>query len=141
MNPISFVTQMIRIAIPYLFAASGGVIAERSGIVSLTLEGFMLSGAFAAVLGTSYTGSPWVGVLCGIIGGLIFAMIHAVATIRYRADQVVVGVAINLLAIGVTRFFLKLFFASSAVDRDSGRAGGDLHVLSHAVWIADPRRR
>ena len=50
MNPISFLTQMVRIAIPYLFAASGGVVAERSGIVSLTLEGFMLSGAFAAVL-------------------------------------------------------------------------------------------
>jgi len=114
MNPLSFLAQMIRIAVPYLFAASGGVVAERSGIVSLTLEGFMLSGAFAAVLGTSYSGSPWVGVLCGIVGGLIFAMIHAVATIRYRADQVVVGVAINLLAIGVTRFFLKLFFASSS---------------------------
>ena len=94
MNPLSFVTQMIRIAVPYLFAASGGVVAERAGIVSLTLEGFMLSGAFAAVLGTSYSGSPWVGVLCGMVGGLIFSLIHAVATIRYRADQVVVGVAI-----------------------------------------------
>ena len=82
MNPISFLTQMIRIAVPYLFAASGGVVAERSGIVSLTLEGFMLSGAFAAVLGTNYSGSPWVGVLCGIVGGLIFSLIHAVATIR-----------------------------------------------------------
>ena len=46
MNPLSFLMQMIRIAIPYLFAASGGVVAERSGIVSLTLEGFMLGGAF-----------------------------------------------------------------------------------------------
>jgi simple sugar transport system permease protein len=82
--------------------------------VSLTLEGFMLTGAFAAVLGTNYTGNPWMGVLAGMIGGLIFAAIHAIASIRYRADQVVVGVAINLLAIGVTRFFLKLFFASSS---------------------------
>src|SRR2546423_10940205 len=115
---------MIRIAIPYLFAASGGVVAERAGIVSLTLEGFMLSGAFAAVLGTNYSGSPWVGVLTGILGGLIFSLIHAVATIRYRADQVVVGVAINLLAIGVTRFFLKLFFASSSNSpRVAGSAG------------------
>ena len=128
MNPVSFVTQMIRIAIPYLFAASGGVIAERSGIVSLTLEGFMLSGAFAAVLGTNYSGSPWVGVLCGIIGGLIFAMIHAVATIRYRADQVVVGVAINLLAIGVTRFFLKLFFASSSNSPRVAGFGGNIRA-------------
>jgi simple sugar transport system permease protein len=126
MNPISFITQMIRIAVPYLFAASGGVVAERAGIVSLTLEGFMLSGAFAAVLGTHYSGSPWVGVLAGIVGGLIFGAIHAVASIRYRADQVVVGVAINLLAIGVTRFFLKLFFASSSNSPRVAGFGGNI---------------
>src|SRR5665647_5856 len=114
MNPISFLTQTLRIAIPYLFAASGGVIAERSGIISLELEGLMLTGAFSATLGAHYTGSPWIGVLAGIAGGLIFGLIHAIATIRYRADQVVVGIAINLLAIGVTRFFLKLAFASSS---------------------------
>jgi simple sugar transport system permease protein len=114
MNPFSFLTQMLRIAVPYLFAASGGVIAERAGIISLALEGFMLTGAFAATLGAHYTGSPWIGLLAGIVGGLIFGLIHAIATIRYRADQVVVGIAINLLAVGVTRFFLKLAFASSS---------------------------
>ena len=126
MNPLSFLAQMIRIAIPYLFAASGGVVAERSGIVSLTLEGFMLGGAFGAVVGTNYSGSPWVGVLTGILAGLIFALIHAVCTIRYRADQVVVGVAINLLAIGVTRFFLKLFFASSSNSPRVAGFGGNI---------------
>ncbi|HMF88602.1 MAG TPA: ABC transporter permease [Gemmatimonadaceae bacterium] len=126
MNPISFLTQMVRIAIPYLFAASGGVVAERAGIVSLALEGFMLSGAFAAVLGVNYTGSPWVGVLTGIFGGLVFALIHAVATIRYRADQIVVGVAINLMAIGITRFFLKLFFDSSSNSPRVEGFGGNI---------------
>ena len=126
MNPLSFLTQMIRIAIPYLFAASGGVVAERAGIVSLTLEGFMLSGAFGAVLGTHYSGSPWIGVLSGMLGGLIFSIIHAITTIRYRADQVVVGVAINLLAIGVTRFFLKLFFASSSNSPRVTGFGGNI---------------
>ena len=114
MNPISFLTQMLRISVPYLFAASGGVIAERAGIISLSLEGYMLSGAFGATLGAHYSGSPWIGVLAGMFGGLVFGLIHAVATIRYRADQVVTGIAINLLAIGVTRFFLKLAFASSS---------------------------
>jgi len=114
MNPISFLTQTLRIAVPYLFAASGGVIAERAGIISLSLEGYMLSGAFAATLGAHYTGSPWIGLLCGMFGGLVFGLIHAVATIRYRADQVVTGIAINLLAIGITRFFLKLAFQSSS---------------------------
>ena len=126
MSPISFLAQMIRIAIPYLFAASGGVVAERAGIVSLTLEGFMLSGAFAAVVGTHYSGSPWIGVLSGMFGGLVFALIHAITTIRYRADQVVVGVAINLLAIGVTRFFLKLFFASSSNSPRVTGFGGNI---------------
>ena len=114
MNPISFLTQTLRIAIPYLFAASGGVIAERAGVISLGLEGFMLTGAFSATLGAHYTGSPWIGLLCGIFGGLVFGLIHAVATIRYRADHVVAGIALNLLAIGVTRFFLKLAFDSSS---------------------------
>lgn len=124
----TFLAQMIRIAIPYLFAASGGVVAERSGIVSLTLEGFMLSGAFGAVLGTYYSGSPWIGVLSGMFAGLIFSIIHAITTIRYRADQVVVGVAINLLAIGVTRFFLKLFFASSSNSPRVAGFGGNIRA-------------
>lgn len=110
----AFLAQTIRIAIPYLFAASGGVVAERSGIISLTLEGFLLGGAFSAALGSYYGGNPWVGVACGIAGGLLLGLIHAVATIRYRADQVVSGIAINLLAIGLTRFFLHLAFDSSS---------------------------
>ena len=111
---IAFLAQTLRIAIPYLFAASGGVIAERAGVVSLTLEGFMLTGAFGATLGAYYSGSAWVGLLCGAIGGLIFGLIHALASVRYRADQIVVGIAVNLLAVGITRFFLRMAFDSSS---------------------------
>ena len=143
MNPVSFLTQTLRIAIPYLFAASGGVIAERAGVISLALEGFMLTGAFAATLGTHYTGSPWIGLLSGIFGGLVFGLIHAVATIRYRANHVVSGIAINLLAIGVTRFFLKLAFDSSSnsprVDGFGGNAawhGFDNPLLWMGILVA-----
>jgi simple sugar transport system permease protein len=111
---LAFLVQTLRISIPYLFAASGGVIAERAGVVSLTLEGFMLTGAFTATLGAYYSGNPWVGVLCGIAGGLVAGVLHAIASIRYRADQIVVGIAVNLLAVGITRFFLRLFFESSS---------------------------
>lgn len=138
MNPISFLTQMIRIAVPYLFAASGGVIAERSGIISLGLEGYMLTGAFSATLGAHYSGSPWIGVLAGIFGGLVFGLLQAVASIRYRADQVVTGIAINLLAIGVTRFFLKLAFASSSNSpRIEGFGGNNaLHGFDNPLlWL------
>jgi simple sugar transport system permease protein len=113
--------QTLRIAIPYLFAAAGGVVAERAGVVSLTLEGFMLSGAFAAVLGSSVSGNPWIGILCGMLGGLLWGLLHALASIRFKADQIVVGIALNLLAVGATRLFLKLIFKSSS---NSGRVAG-----------------
>jgi ABC-type uncharacterized transport system permease subunit len=111
---VAFLAQTLRIAVPYLFAAAGGVLAERAGIISLTLEGFMLGGAFTAMLGSYYSGSPWIGALCGVAGGLALGMLHAVATIRFKADQVVSGIAINLLAVGLTRYFLKLIFDSSS---------------------------
>jgi simple sugar transport system permease protein len=114
MRALDFLAQVIRIAIPYLFAAAGGVVAERAGVVSLALEGFMLTGAFAATLGALASGSAWVGIACGLVAGLLFGLLHAVASIRYRADQIVVGIAINLLAVGITRFFLRLFFDSSS---------------------------
>lgn len=138
MNPALFLTQVLRISVPYLFAASGGVVAERAGIVSLTLEGFMLTGAFTATLGDYYTGNPWLGILFGIAGGLVMSLIHAVATIRYRADQVVVGIAINLLALGVTRFFLKLAFHSSSNSPRVTGLGSERSVTgldNPLVWL------
>ena len=120
-----FLLQTIRIAIPYLFAASGGVVAERAGVVSLTLEGFMLSGAFCATLGSHYSGSAWVGLLCGAAGGLAMGLLHAVASIRYKADQIVVGIAINLLVVGITRFFLHLAFDSSSNSPRVAGFGGE----------------
>jgi simple sugar transport system permease protein len=139
MNLFELVTQVLRIAAPYLFAAAGGVIAERSGIISLTLEGYMLGGAFAAVVGTFYSGSPVVGVLCGIGGGIVLGVIHAVSCIRYRADQVIVGIAINLFAIGITRFFLKLLFGSSSNSpRVDGFAAGYGNPLLWCGLLATP---
>ncbi len=110
----AFLLQTLRIAVPYLFAAAGGVVAERAGVISLTLEGFMRAGAFGAAIGAFYSGNPWTGVLCGAFAGLVFGLVHAVASIRFRADQVVSGIAINLLVAGLTRFFLKLAFDSSS---------------------------
>jgi general nucleoside transport system permease protein len=136
---LAFLAQTIRIAIPYLFAAAGGVVAERAGVISLTLEGFMLTGAFAATLGSYYSGSPWIGVVCGIGGGLLFGLIHAVASIRYRADQIVTGIAINLLAVGLTRFFLLLAFDSSSNSpRVSGFSGGNEAASLAGALLRNP---
>jgi ABC-type uncharacterized transport system permease subunit len=140
MSVLLFLAQTIRIAIPYLFAAAGGALAERAGIVSLTLEGFMLGGAFGAVLGAHYTGSAWIGLVVGIWWGLMFGAVHAVASIRFKADQIVVGVAINLFAVGITRFFLQLAFGSSSnsprITGFDSSAGGSAALLANPlVWL------
>jgi ABC-type uncharacterized transport system permease subunit len=111
---LAFLAQTLRIAIPYLFAASGGVISERAGLIALGLEGYMLGGAFCGALASYYSGSAWVGLLGAVAGGVSLALLYAVMAIRFRADQVVVGIAINLLVIGLTRFFLRLAFHSSS---------------------------
>ena len=110
----AFLAQTLRIAIPYLFAASGGVVSERSGLIALGLEGYMLTGAFCGALASYYSGSPWIGLVGATAGGVAIALLYAVTAIRSRADQVVVGIAINLLITGATRFFLRLAFHSSA---------------------------
>lgn len=136
---LAFLAQTLRIAVPYLFAAAGGVLAERSGIISLTLEGFMLGGAFSAMLGSYYSGNPWIGALCGVAGGLALGVLHAVATIRYKADQVVSGIAINLLAVGLTRYFLKLVFGSSSNSpRVAGFSAGTSSTALMAGLLHNP---
>jgi ABC-type uncharacterized transport system permease subunit len=137
---LAFLAQTLRIAIPYLLAAAGGVMTERAGLIGLTLEGYMLGGAFCGVAGAYASGSPWVGVLAAMAGGTLLALLYAVSSIRFRADQVVVGIAINLLAIGLTRFFLRLVFDSSSNSpRVPGFAGSGTGFVALAtnplVWL------
>jgi ABC-type uncharacterized transport system permease subunit len=138
MSALLFLAQTVRIAIPYLFAAAGGAIAERSGVVSLTLEGFMLGGAFGAALGAYYTGSAWLGLVAGIAAGVSLGWVHAVASIRYKADQVVVGVAINLFAVGITRFFLQLAFQSSSNSPRVAGFGAEASGGSALAFLSNP---
>ena len=138
----AFLAQTLRIAIPYLLAAAGGVMSERAGLIGLSLEGFMLGGAFCAAVGSYFAGAPWVGVLAAVVGGALLALLYAVSAIRFRADQVVVGIAINLLAIGLTRFFLRLIFDSSSNSPRvpgfavrGGSSGLSALVQNPLVWI------
>ncbi len=135
---LAFLAQTLRIAIPYLFAAAGGVITERAGLIGLTLEGYMLGGAFGAALGAYYGGNAWAGVVAGVAAGVLLAMIYAVSAIRYRADQVVVGIAINLLAIGATRFFLRLAFASTANSPRVPGFGAELSGTGFGALATNP---
>jgi simple sugar transport system permease protein len=92
----------------------GGLFSERSGVVNIALEGILLTGAFSSAVATYFLGSPWLGVLAGMLAGVAIAMIHAVISITFRADQIVSGVAINLLAAGGTQFLTWVIFGSSA---------------------------
>ena len=135
---LAFLAQAIRIATPYFFAAAGGVLSERVGVIGLTLEGFMLTGAFCTALGSYYSGSPWIGLLCGVLGAAVAGLILAVATIRFRADQVVSGIAVNLLAVGATRFFLRLAFDSSSNSPRVPGFGGEQTAAGLFATFANP---
>jgi simple sugar transport system permease protein len=110
---IAIIFSTIRLATPLLLAALGGMFSERAGVINIALEGLMLAGAFTAAAITHYTGSPWVGLLAGILAGVGVALIHAVASIRFQADQVVSGTAINILMLGVPALLSGAFFLSS----------------------------
>ena len=138
MGAVLFLAQTLRIAVPYLFAAAGGVVTERAGLIGLTLEGYMLGGAFTAALGSYYGHNAWAGVLAGVGGGVALALLYGISAIRFRADQVVVGIAINLLAIGVTRFFLKLAFGSSSNSPRIAGFGGEQSGGGFAALAANP---
>ena len=110
---ISLISSTIRLSTPLILAALGGLYAERAGVINIALEGLMLAGAFTAAAVTYGTGSPWIGLLAGIVAGLAIASIHAIASIRYRADQVVTGTAINILMLGIPGFLSGALFLSS----------------------------
>ena len=111
----------IRVATPLVLAALGGLFSERSGVINIALEGKMLAGAFTAAAVTYTvdkrlgmgTASPWIGLLAGMIAGLFIAAIYAVSCIRFKADQVVSGAAINILMLGVPGFLSGALFLSS----------------------------
>jgi simple sugar transport system permease protein len=110
---IALIFSTIRLSTPLILAAIGGMFSERSGVINIALEGMMLAGAFTAAATTYATGNPWVGLVCAVGAGLLIALIHAVACIRYAADQVVVGTAINIMMIGLPGFLSGAFFLSS----------------------------
>jgi general nucleoside transport system permease protein len=118
----------LRFTTPLLFAALGGLFSERAGVVNIALEGIMLFGALAAAVvarqveapflktdpNASLWWVPWVGVIAAMIVGGLVAWIHALASIKYRADQVISGTAINLLATGVPAVILQYFYNNTS---------------------------
>ncbi len=124
---IVFFFQVCRIAVPYLLTSLGATYSERSGVINLALEGLMLIGAFGATIGQFYTGSALVGVAVATALGLLFATLHAFVTVTFKANQIVSGIALNILAVGITKFFLRVLFGSAS---NSERiAGTDVPII------------
>ena len=103
----------VRLATPLLLAALGGLFSERAGVINIALEGLMLAGAFTAAAVTHYLHDPWLGMAAAIAVGAAVASIHAVATIRYGADQVVSGTAINVAFLGIPALLCGALFDST----------------------------
>jgi general nucleoside transport system permease protein len=107
----------IRTGIPVFLAGMGGLFAERCGVVNIGLEGMMVLGTWFAGWGGWHWG-PWVGILLGIVGGVLGGLLHALATVTFGIDHIVSGVALNIIAAGVTRFLADQFF--------TGQPGGSV---------------
>jgi ABC-type uncharacterized transport system permease subunit len=110
---VAFLFSAVRLTTPLLLAALGGLYSERSGVVNIALEALLLAGAFTAATVTHFTGNPWVGLLAAIVAGVVVALVHGVACIRFRADQVVSGTALNIVFLGLPQLLAGALFEST----------------------------
>jgi simple sugar transport system permease protein len=124
MNNTAFVTDYLaaslRLSVPLAFAALGGLLSERSGVLNIALEGMLLTGAFVGAAVTFYSGSNWAGVLAAIAVGGLVGLLHAFLSVSLRVDQLVSGLAINLSAAGLTAFASRLVFTADTTQKLPG---------------------
>ena len=116
------VPSAIFYAAPLILVAIGGVFSERSGVINIGLEGLMVIGAFVGILfnllfaDTFGSATPWIALIAAMVAALLLSLVHAVASISFRADQTVSGVAINLLAIALSLYLVKKIFGKGQTD-------------------------
>jgi ABC-type uncharacterized transport system permease subunit len=108
----------LRYATPLIFGALGGLFSERSGVVNIALEGMMLMGAFFGAYGADKTGSWVLGLVVALLAGAVFGLLHALFAITFRADQIVSGTALNLLAVGITGYMYVASYGDQGTPDD-----------------------
>ncbi|MFI9047730.1 ABC transporter permease [Streptomyces sp. NPDC053427] len=113
-------TAALNAAVPIGLAGLGGLWAERSGVINIGLEGMMMLGAFSAGA-VGWQHGPWAAALAGVLGGALGGLLHALATVTFGVDHIVSGVAINIMALGLTQFLAKLWFGA---DGSAAAAAG-----------------
>src|SRR5215472_14289056 len=89
-----------------LLPALGGVISERSGVVNIGMEGMMLIGAYTGVIVAVTVNNVWLGLISAIIAGGLISLLHAIVSVHFKANQVISGIAINIIALGLTNYLL-----------------------------------
>jgi len=117
----ALIAAMLRFATPLVFAAMGGMLCERSGVINIGLEGMMLMGAFFGIFAADEFGSWFLGALVGMGAGGVLAVVHAVFSIALRADQVVSGFAVNFLALGITGYVFIAHYGDQGTPGDVPR--------------------
>lgn len=133
---IALISSAVRLAVPIAFAALGGLISERAGFINIALEGFMTIGAFAAFVGALFLGNAWLGILTGILGAILVSLLFTVLTIKLRANQIIVGMAINILALGMVSFLFRILGAQMGVKIEAASFYPyPIPVLSQIPWL------
>lgn len=108
---IGLLAGALALATPLIYGALGGVVGERAGVVNIAIEGQLLAGAFCAAIAASLTGSPWAGLVAAMVAGVLVALVLGVFAITYYVNQVIVGVVLNVLVIGLTTFLFRQVLA------------------------------
>ncbi|AUS82022.1 sugar ABC transporter permease [Actinoalloteichus sp. AHMU CJ021] len=124
MDPALF-SAALRALTPILFAALAGALCQRAGIFNISLEGTMLVGCFAGVAGSWFTGNPWLGVALAVAASAAFSLVLAVGSVSLGGDAIVISVAMNLLAVGLTAFLLRTVFGAQGSFSDPELRGLD----------------
>lgn len=114
----SIISPILRVTTPILLCALGGVYSERSGTGNITYEGSMLMATFTGVVGSYFTGSALVGVLCAMLGGVLVNLFYGLLRLRMGGDDVVCGFAVNSFCVGATTYLLRTLFQTSGTLSD-----------------------
>ena len=134
LTSVAFWALVLRVAIPYVLAAIGGSVTERAGVIDLAIEAKLLFGAFTAAAVGNYFDSAYAGVIGGMVAGAAVAGAQAFFALRMGADQVIIGVAFNLIALAGTRFLLQLFYREGANSPPTPGFGG---IIDNPLfWLA-----
>ncbi len=126
--PVAFLlANALILAVPIIFGGLSGVMSERVGVVNISIEAQLLAGAFVGAVVGSLTGNLYVAVVAAMVAGMLLGMVLAVFSVKYLADQIIVGVVLNVLVIGITNFLFSQWLSE---DSDRSNFPGTLEIFS-----------